>query len=140
MKKTLLLISLLVLVLSMLAACGGGEEAPAPAPVQPAATQPPAAPAMPAGDPAKGKEAFATCAGCHGPDAKGLPGLGKDMTASAFIKGQSDEQLMAFVKTGRPASDPANTTGVDMPGKGGNPALTDEQLMDVIAYIRTLQQ
>jgi len=141
MKKTLLLISLLILVLSILVACGGGaEEAPAPAPAQPAATQPPAAPAMPAGDAAKGKEAFATCAGCHGPDAKGLPGLGKDMTTSAFIKGQTDEQLMAFVKTGRPASDPLNTTGVDMPPKGGNPAMTDQQIMDVIAYMRSLQQ
>ena len=95
---------------------------------------------MPVGDAAKGKEAFATCAGCHGPEGKGLPGLGKDMTTSAFIKGQTDEQLMTFVKTGRPASDPANTTGVDMPGKGGNPAITDQQIMDVIAYIRTLQQ
>ena len=141
MKKTLLLISLLVLILSMLVACGGGgTEAPAPAPAQPAATQPPAAPAMPAGDAAKGKEAFATCAGCHGPDAKGLPGLGKDMTTSTFIKGQTDEQLMAFIKTGRPASDPANTTGVDMPPKGGNPAMTDQQIMDVIAYMRSLQQ
>ena len=108
MKKTLLLISLLMLVLSMLVACGGGaKEAPAPAPAQPAATQPPAAAAMPMGDAAKGKEAFATCAGCHGPEGKGLPGLGKDMTTSTFIKGQTDEQLMAFVKTGRPASDPA---------------------------------
>ena len=141
MKKTLLLISLLILVLSILAACGGGaKEAPAATPAQPAATQPPAAAAMPMGDPAKGKEAFSTCAGCHGPEGKGLPNLGKDMTTSTFIKGQTDEQLMAFVKTGRPASDPANTTGVDMPPKGGNPAITDQQIMDVIAYIRTLQQ
>ena len=141
MKKTLLLISLLILVLSILVACGGeAKEAPAPAPAKPAATQPPAAAAMPMGDAAKGKEAFATCAGCHGPEGKGLPNLGKDMTTSAFIKGLTDEQLMAFVKTGRPASDPANTTGVDMPPKGGNPAMTDAQIMDVIAYIRTLQQ
>ena len=141
MKKTLLLISLLILVLSILAACGGGaKEAPTTAPAQPAATQPPAAAAMPMGDAAKGKEAFATCAGCHGPEGKGLPGLGKDMTTSTFIKGKTDEELMAFVKTGRPASDPANTTGVDMPPKGGNPAITDQQIMDVIAYIRTLQQ
>lgn len=139
MKKTLLLISLLVLVLSMLAACGGSE-APAPAPAQPAATEPPAAPAVATGDVAKGKEAFATCAGCHGPEGKGIEGLGKDMTSSEFIKGQTDEQLLAFIKVGRPASDPANTVGVDMPPKGGNPALTDEQLMDVIAFIRSLQQ
>ena len=141
MKKTLLLISLLVLVGSMLAACGGGgTEAPAPAPAQPAATQPPAAAAMPAGDAAKGKEAFATCAGCHGPEGKGIEGLGKDMTTSEFIKSQTDEQLLAFLKTGRPAGDPLNTTGVDMPPKGGNPALTDEQLLDIIAFIHSIQQ
>ena len=92
------------------------------------------------GDPAKGKENFATCAGCHGPEGKGIEGLGKDMTSSEFIASQTDEQLLAFIKTGRPASDPANTVGVDMPGKGGNPALTDAQIMDIIAYIRDLQQ
>ena len=52
----------------------------------------------------------------------------------------SDEQLLAFIKTGRPTSDPANTTGVDMPPKGGNPALTDAQIVDIIAFIRTLHQ
>lgn len=139
MKKTFLILSLLVL-LSILAACGGGSE---PAPAQPTAqpaVQEPAAPVAAAGDPVKGQENFATCAGCHGPDGKGITGLGKDMTSSEFIKGQSDEQLLAFVKVGRPASDPANTVGVDMPPKGGNPALTDAQIMDIIAYIRTLQQ
>lgn len=47
------------------------------------------------------------------------------MTTSEFIKSQSDAQLVEFIKKGRPASDPANTTKVDMPPKGGNPALTD---------------
>jgi disulfide bond formation protein DsbB len=141
MKKTFLILSLLV-VLSILAACGGGGSEPAPAAeptAQPAAQQPAAQPVS-MGDPAKGKENFATCAGCHGPEGKGIEGLGKDMTSSEFIASQTDEQLLAFIKTGRPASDPANTVGVDMPGKGGNPALTDAQIMDIIAYIRDLQQ
>jgi disulfide bond formation protein DsbB len=29
---------------------------------------------------------------------------------------------------------------VDMPPKGGNPALTDQQLLDIVAYIRSIQQ
>jgi disulfide bond formation protein DsbB len=62
------------------------------------------------------------------------------MTTSAFIKSQSDAQLLDFVKKGRPVSDPANTTKVDMPPKGGNPALTDAQLLDIIAYIRSVQR
>ena len=52
----------------------------------------------------------------------------------------SDQELLDFIKTGRPISHPDNTTGVDMPPKGGNPALTDEQLTDIIAYIRTLHE
>lgn len=137
MKKTLLIATLVLLVLSILVACGGGGNEPAPAPQ---AAQQPAAPALAKGDPAKGKEYFATCAGCHGPDGKGLPNLGKDMTNSEFIKGKTDEELLAFIKTGRPASDPLNSTGVDMPPKGGNPALSDQQLMDIIAFIRSIQQ
>jgi mono/diheme cytochrome c family protein len=93
------------------------------------------------GDPAKGKELFTqSCIACHGPDARGLPELGKDMTTSAFIKDKSDAQLVDFVKKGRPASDPANTTRVDMPAKGGNPTITDVQLGDIVAYVRTLQR
>jgi disulfide bond formation protein DsbB len=140
MKKTFLILSLLV-VLSILAGCGGGGSEPAPAaPAAQPAAQEPAAQPVSMGDPAKGKENFSTCAGCHGPEGKGIEGLGKDMTSSEFIAGQTDEQLLAFVKVGRPATDPLNTVGVDMPPKGGNPALTDAQIMDIIAYIRSLQQ
>jgi disulfide bond formation protein DsbB len=141
MKKTFLILSLLV-VLSILAACGGGGSEPAPAaePAAQPAAQEPAAQPVSMGDPVKGKENFATCAGCHGPDGKGITGLGKDMTSSEFIASQTDEQLLAFVKVGRPATDPLNTVGVDMPPKGGNPALTDAQIMDIIAFIRSLQQ
>lgn len=141
MKKTLLILSLLI-VLSILAACGGGGSTPAPT-AQPAAqatAAQPAAQPLAAGDPAKGKESFTVCAGCHGMDGKGITGLGKDFTTSEFVKSQTDEQLLAFLKVGRPASDPLNTTGVDMPPKGGNPAFTDQQLLDVIAYVRSLQQ
>jgi disulfide bond formation protein DsbB len=90
---------------------------------------------------AQGKQWYEqTCSSCHGPDAKGLPNLGKALTTSEFVKSQTDEGLLEFVKKGRPASDPANTTGVDMPPKGGNPALTDDQIRAIIAYIRSLQQ
>ncbi|MCS6843016.1 MAG: cytochrome c [Caldilineales bacterium] len=141
MKKASLILSLAVLA-AILVACGGGGGQPAPAQQpapQPAAGQP-AAPAMAKGDPAKGKEYFVTCAGCHGLDGKGVPGLGKDFTASEFVKSKSDQELVEFLKVGRPASDPLNTTGVDMPPKGGNPALTDQQLLDIVAYIRSLQK
>ena len=59
---------------------------------------------------------------------------------SEFLLTVDDQELLEFVKTGRPVGHPDNTTGVDMPPKGGNPALTDEQLLDIIAYIRTLHE
>lgn len=124
---------LLVLVLMVLAGCGGDKDSDAALP----ADTPTAA--VPAGDPAKGKEIFSTtCFACHGEGGVGVPNLGKDMTTSTFIHESGDADLLAFIKKGRDPSDPANTTGVAMPPKGGNPALTDAQLMDVIAYVRAL--
>jgi disulfide bond formation protein DsbB len=78
------------------------------------------------------------CSACHGADATGLPGLGKSLRASEFVAAKSDAELATFVKTGRPIWDAENTTGVDMPPKGGNPALTDEQLAEIIQFIRSV--
>jgi len=91
-------------------------------------------------DPVKGKQLFLqVCAACHGPDAKGLPNLGKDLTNSKFVAEKTDQELLEFVKVGRSPTDPLNTTGIAMPPKGGNPALSDEDILHIIAYIRTLQ-
>jgi disulfide bond formation protein DsbB len=90
------------------------------------------------GDEAHGAELFTPCAGCHGQDAKGIQGLGKDLHANAFLAGMTDQEIVDFLKTGRPAADPLNTTGVDMPPKGGDPSLSDTDLADVVAYLRTL--
>jgi mono/diheme cytochrome c family protein len=131
MTKIILPIAALLLVLALaVTACGGGKATP----------EPPSAPA-PAGTAAEGEALFAqTCAACHGPKGEGVQGLGKDMTTSEFIAGKSDDELVEFVKVGRPPDDPLNTTGVAMLPKGGNPALTDEDLYDIVAFIRTLQQ
>lgn len=141
MKRILMIFIVLALLSVGVAACGGDEEPTAtPAPAAPAEGAAPAAQAVAsAGNAENGKALFATtCAACHGPEGKGVQGLGKDMTTSAFIAEKSDEEMLAFVKTGRPISDPLNTTKVDMPPKGGNPALTDDQLKDIIAFIRAI--
>lgn len=92
------------------------------------------------GDAARGKTKFTgTCSSCHGENAKGMPGLGKDLTTSAFVKSQSNPDLVLFVTKGRPASDKANTTGVDMPPRGGNPALSNQDLADIVSFIRTIE-
>ena len=93
------------------------------------------------GDPAKGKVSFdSTCVSCHGPDAKGIAGLGKDLTTSEWAKSQPDAELILFLTLGRPAGHELNTTGVYMPPRGGNPALKDQDLADIVAYVRTLEK
>ncbi len=102
-------------------ACGGGGGAPDAAVV------------------AQGHDLFkGTCGTCHGPEAMGMPKLGKNLHGNAFTRDKSDAELVAFIKQGRPATHPDNTTQVDMPPKGGNPALTDEDLIAIIAYLRSI--
>ena len=136
-----LLCSALAAAALVLAACGSSA---------PEATATPAGPKVSGdaqkfaalkGDAAHGKNLFmGTCVSCHGPDAKGLPKLGKDLTTSAFLKGLPDAEAVLFLTKGRPSSDPQNTTKVDMPPRGGNPALKDQDLADIIAFVRTLQK
>ena len=90
-------------------------------------------------DASQGREHYrATCALCHGAEGEGKARLGKSLQASPFVDSLSDEELVKFLKEGRPSWDPANERGIDMPPKGGNPALTDENLMEIATYLRTL--
>jgi len=79
------------------------------------------------------------CAMCHGPNGEGMPKLGKNLTTNAFVKGLSDEELVQFLKVGRSAGDPLNERGIDMPPKGGNPALSDQDLARIADYVRFIQ-
>jgi disulfide bond formation protein DsbB len=83
---------------------------------------------------------MASCIACHGADAKGVQGLGKSLhpSDSEFVSQNSDEELVEFIKVGRQPGEPGNTTGVAMPPKGGNPAISDEDLYDIVAWMRTL--
>ena len=139
-NRTLLWLALISVLVIVLAACGGGDSS-SDSSSSSSAAEPAAEEAMATGDAAHGEEVFvSTCLACHGEGGTGIEGLGKDMTTSVFIKGLSDKELLAFIKTGRSISDPDNTTGVDMPLKGGNPALTDDDIIDIIAYMRTLEK
>lgn len=86
------------------------------------------------------KIAYETCASCHGADLQGMPKNGKSLIVSDFIADKSDADLLTFLKVGRPPWDAANTTGVQMPPRGGNPTLDDKKLSDVIAFLRVLQE
>jgi disulfide bond formation protein DsbB len=122
-----------VLALTAFACGGGDDDSSGPDPT--AAPPPPAA----SGDAANGETLYGgTCIGCHGPDATGIDGLGKSLVGSEFVNRLSDSELVDFLIVGRPTSDPLNTTGVDMLPRGGNPSLDDGDLLDIVAFIRTL--
>lgn len=98
-------------------------------------------PVVVAGDVAAGQTTFNNrCTVCHGPGGEGIVGLGKPLTTSEFASGLTDDELLAFLQAGRPSDDPLNTTGIAMPARGGTPALSDDELVDVIAYLRTIAQ
>lgn len=89
---------------------------------------------------ANGNKIFhTTCVACHGKGGVGMPKNGKALVNNAFVQSLNDDGLLAFVKTGRGPTDPKNTTGIQMPPKGGNPALSEDDILDVISYLRTLQ-
>lgn len=79
------------------------------------------------------------CIQCHGVGARGMAGLGPNLVSSEFVGSRSDAELLAFVQAGRPADHPDNLSGVTMPARGGFPNLGDEQILNIIAYIRSLR-
>jgi cytochrome c len=113
-------------VVLLLAACGGdGGTAAAP----------------PAGDPVKGEQAFKSgdCAGCHtttdqklvGPGLKGvMDGKGAYGDKLPNGKPRTDENTAEWIKIG----------GVGKIGQmPGHADMTQEQLIDLVAYLKTLK-
>ena len=87
-----------------------------------------------------GRDLFGmTCITCHGPDGGGIPKLGANLRESKFVAARTDDQLIDFIKHGRQPGEPNSVLGLAMPPKGGNPALSDDNLHDIIAFIRALQ-
>lgn len=112
-----------------------------PSPTAPLLAGPAAGPTERVVDAANGRKLFLnTCATCHGVKGEGMPGQGKDLRISEFVHSLDDEKLAKFIIDGRQPWDPANTTKVAMPGRGGNPMLKDPDIRDIVAHIRVLQQ
>jgi disulfide bond formation protein DsbB len=82
----------------------------------------------------------ASCAACHGQGAEGIEELGLPLSTSGFVRGLSEKDFVTFVKMGRSSWDENNTTGLDMPPKGGNPAINDEQLKAIYGYLMEVQK
>ena len=129
MKRSTLLLLLIVLLAAT--ACGGNGASGDVAESE----------SGQAGDPVDGKKTYGSlCVACHGEDARGVEGLGRDLVTSEFMANSTDDELVEFIQVGRPVTDPDNITGVDMPPRGGNPALTDEDIENIVAYLRTLRE
>lgn len=78
------------------------------------------------------------CHNCHGPNARGLPQLGSDLTDGGWQHTDgSYEGLVERIGAGVPAE--RSGSGVPMP-PGGGARLTPEQLRAVAAYVWTLSR
>lgn len=87
--------------------------------------------------PPSGQELYSQkCAACHGPEGGGVEGLGTALVGSEFTLNTPEEEWIAFVKEGRPANHPDNTSGIAMPPKGGDPNLTDGELQAIFSFLR----
>ena len=93
------------------------------------------APAMPAltlrGDASNGLSLFLrNCAGCHGMDGRG--GIAPEIGNPVFQRAASDEFIVRTIRNGR--------IGTAMPAfqRPDSPALRDQDIADVLAFLRTL--
>ncbi len=130
MKKYSVLLILVTAALA-LAACGGSKAEPTPIPTVPAEY----AGKSGSGDAAAGKEVYTVnCEACHGPSGHGdgPAGLALDpqpRNLPEFITQVGDDYLFWRVSTGVPGTSMVAWAGV----------LTEQQIWDVIAYVRTLK-
>jgi mono/diheme cytochrome c family protein len=140
-----------VLGLTVMAACGGGEPgqqeaasgevaaAEAPQAEQQAEVQLPEGVTMEMV--AQGQEIFGgagLCNVCHGADGTGVPGLGANLTDDEWAHGDGSYQgIVKTVMEGVDAS--ASTVGTAMPAKGGS-GISDEQAAAAAAYVFTLSK
>jgi len=124
----------LVLVLALVGASCAGDAAPTDGSIAsvPKIVTP--------GDPLAGASAYrAVCATCHGVDLGGVVGLGRSLVPSQYVVDTSDDDLVAFIVEGRPIDHPDNITGVAMLPSGGNPTLRDQDIANIVAYIKAQQ-
>jgi len=76
------------------------------------------------------------CHACHGPEAKGIPNLGADLTDDDWQHSDGSlEGILETIKQGVTGDN--SSTGTLMPPKGGS-SLSEDQLRAVAAYVWSL--
>jgi disulfide bond formation protein DsbB len=87
---------------------------------------------------AEGKQLFEqACAACHGPEGEGVANLGVSLTDSELVMAHEAPEVIETIRAGRMPDNPENSSGGVMPPSGGRPDLSDEQLLSIIAYLRS---
>jgi cytochrome c oxidase cbb3-type subunit 3 len=77
---------------------------------------------------AQGKEKFAVCAGCHGPDGKGMTAVGApNLTDNIWLHGSGEAAIVAMVNNGKQNQMPAQEE-----------RLTKDQIHVLASYIWSL--
>ncbi len=86
-----------------------------------------------AGDLVRGSEVYnGTCVACHGESGKGELESVPNFTKANGVLSQSDEVLLSHMINGFQS----DGSFLEMPPFGGDPDLTEEDMADVLAYIR----
>ena len=102
------------------------------------AVAPPSTAAVHAADPANGQHLFAqNCALCHGMSGKGdgtgsaaLDPKPRDFTNAAYMQKLSDQEIRNTIRYGGAMK--------KMPQMPSNPQYNDQELSDLVAYVRSL--
>lgn len=119
---------------------GGSSSRPTGGSVDVPATTQGAVPIPPVGNAVRGKKLFAeNCMMCHGNRGQGITLVGQDLQTSKLVLSLPAAKLVAFIKHGRSATNPINHRHIAMPPFGGNANLTNQDLYDIVAYLRKLQ-
>ena len=84
------------------------------------------------GDPAKGAKIYnETCVACHGADGRGVVPGAPDFNKKGAVESRPHDVMTRHIKNGfREPGKP-----LAMPPKGGNPDLTDDDVLDVQAFL-----